>query len=55
MEQNLILYTIIGMSFITLLIKIIPALLVSNYKIPDFLNKILKRPNYEKPFVILVV
>tara|TARA_B100001741_G_C16170977_1_gene422324 strand:- start:41 stop:367 length:327 start_codon:yes stop_codon:yes gene_type:complete len=42
MEQNLILYTIIGMSFITLLIKIIPALLVSNYKIPDFLNKILE-------------
>ena len=42
MEQNLILYTIIGMSIITLLIKIIPALLVSNYKIPGFLNKILE-------------
>ena len=42
MEQNLILYTIVGMSLITLLIKIIPAVLISNFKIPDFLNKILE-------------
>tara|TARA_A100001037_G_C14530688_1_gene362922 strand:- start:100 stop:429 length:330 start_codon:yes stop_codon:yes gene_type:complete len=42
MEQDLILYTIFGMSLITLLIKIIPAILVSNIKIPDYLNKILE-------------
>ncbi|PPR80026.1 MAG: hypothetical protein CFH01_00010 [Alphaproteobacteria bacterium MarineAlpha2_Bin1] len=42
MEQNLILYTIFGMSLITLLIKVIPAILVSNYKIPDYINKILE-------------
>ncbi len=42
MEQNLILYTIFGMSLITLLIKVIPAMLVSNYKIPEYINKILE-------------
>ena len=42
MEQNLILYTIIGMSLVTLLIKVIPAILISNLKIPDSINKVLE-------------
>ena len=42
MEQNIILYTIIGMSLVTLLIKVIPAILISNLKIPDSINKVLE-------------
>ena len=42
MEQDLIFYTIIGMSLVTLLIKIIPAILISNLKIPNYINKFLE-------------
>ena len=42
MEQEIILYIIIGMSLITIALKALPILVLSNIKLPDIISKTLR-------------